>query len=569
MNELERIVCEAARVQAAGSAFLLATVVRVAGSSYRRPGARMLVAGDRWVSGCVSGGCLEGDVLLRGAHRCRAGAVVVTYDSTTEDGEAWGVGLGCNGIVDVLLECVEAGAPHEALAFAHACFEAETAGALVTVIRSAHGAAPVGARLAIGPRSELVRPVADPAIRRALEQVARGAPGVVELAEHGVTALVERIAPSPQLFVLGSGHDAAPIVTLAQSIGMRVTVADRAICEGSRFLAADRVISTAGDWDRLGALIDAAAEPYVVIMHHQREPDRQALAVALASQARYVGVLGPARRTRELLSDLGHRPGADTRVHAPIGLDVGAETPEQIALAIVAELLSVQRRRSGGILRDRARSLHAGLATAVLAAGGSRRLGRPKQLVEVDGSPLVRGVVATCTAAEAGPVGVVLGANAAPVAAALGGLPVKLITNDEWRDGIASSIRAAVRWAETTGAEALAIVLGDQPLLSVPHLTALRDAWLAGSDLVASRFLGVLGAPAMFDRSRWSELARLDGDQGAGGLLRTEDVVAVDWADGAVDVDTEEDVVGLATRPRTDIGPASRARSKLCSHSGR
>src|SRR5947207_15440527 len=120
----------------------------------------MLVAGDRWVAGCVSGGCLEGDVMLRGAHRCRAGAVVVTYDSTTEDGEAWGVGLGCNGIVDVLLEHVEPGAQHEALAFARACFAAETAGALVTVIRSAHAAAPVGARLAVGPRSEVVRPIA-------------------------------------------------------------------------------------------------------------------------------------------------------------------------------------------------------------------------------------------------------------------------------------------------------------------------------------------------------------------------------------------------------------------------
>jgi CTP:molybdopterin cytidylyltransferase MocA len=160
--------------------------------------------------------------------------------------------------------------------------------------------------------------------------------------------------------------------------------------------------------------------------------------------------------------------------------------------------------------------------------------------------------------AEAGPVSVVLGAHAASVASALGGLRVTLITNDAWREGIASSIRTAVRWAETTTAVALAIVLGDQPLLSVVHVTALRDAWMAGADLVASRFASILGAPAVFDRSRWSELAKLHGDQGAGHLLRAEGVVAVDWAGGAVDIDTEDDVVGLASRASTPTRVASR-----------
>jgi xanthine dehydrogenase accessory factor len=555
MNELERIVREAARLDAERTPYLLATVVRVQGSSYRRPGARMLVAGDRWLAGCVSGGCLEGDVMLRGAHRSRDGAIVVTYDSTTEEGEAWGVGLGCNGIVDVLLERVAPGVTNDAVAFAQACLAAETTGTLVTVIVSNHAAVAVGTRLAIGPSCELARPIADPDLRRALLEIGRGPAGVVELAELGITVLVEIIAPSAQLFVLGSGHDAQSIVTLATSIGMRVTVADRAIREGSRFVTAHRTVATGGDLVRLRDLVDAALEPYIVIMHHQREADREALAMALASRARYIGVLGPARRTQELLAELG-RTGDDPRLYAPIGLDVGAETPEQIALAIVGELQAVLHRRPGGRVRDRKRALHADLAIAVLAAGGSRRLGRPKQLVEVEGAALVHRVAATCVAANAGPVAVVVGAHAASVAHALGDLRVAHVTNDGWEEGIAASVRAAVRWAEATPAGALLIVLGDQPLLSVDHVSALRDAWLGGAALVASRFAGVLAAPAIFDRSRWSELAQLTGDQGAGRLLRTEEVVGVDWPGGSVDVDTEDDIRVLVTH----VGNAARLR---------
>lgn len=531
MNELERIV------KAAGSGEqLLATVVRVEGSSYRRPGARMLVAGDRWLTGCVSGGCLEGDVMLRGAHRCKDGPAVVTYDSTSEDGSE-PYGLGCNGIVDVLLEHVPAGTTNDAIAFAAACFAAERTGVLVTVIRSARPGVRVGARCSV-PEAAF----ADPITHADLRAAATGPAGVVALDD--VSVLVEHVAPSPQLFVMGSGHDAAPIVPIAQAAGFRVTISDRALREPSRFLTAYRLAKTA----EVPALIAAAHDPYVVIMHHHKDADRGALEMALASKARYVGVLGPASRTKELL---GYTP-SDPRLHAPIGLDVGAETPEQIALSIVAEVQAVHRGARGGMLRDRARALHADVAIAVLAAGESKRLGRPKQLVEIDGVPLVRHVAERCIALRGGPVGVVVGANAAAVEHALGELRVAKIVNAAFQEGIASSIRAAVEWAMSTGANALVIVLGDQPQLTPAHLGALRDAWLAGAPIAASRYAGIVGAPALFDRARWPELAQLAGDQGAGKLLYEGPVHAIDWDGGAVDVDTPDDVTRIASGSSRD-----------------
>jgi xanthine dehydrogenase accessory factor len=532
VNELERIV----RAAGKDGEQLLATVVRVEGSSYRRPGARMLVAGDRWLAGCVSGGCLEGDVMLRGAHRCKDGPVVVTYDSTSDDGSE-PYGLGCNGIVDVLLEHVSAGTQNDALAFAAQCFAAERVGVLATVIRSSRPDVPVGARCSL-PEATFVRPLVDPALRA----VVHGPAGVVE--HGGVTLLVETIAPSPQLFIMGSGHDAAPLVPLVKSAGFRVTVSDRAIREPSRFLAADRLVKS-GD---VPALIDAALEAYVVIMHHHKDADRAALEMALASRARYIGVLGPASRTRELL---GFTPD-DPRVHAPIGLDIGAETPEQIALSIAGQVQAVHHGARGGMLRDRQRALHADVAIAVLAAGESKRLGRPKQLVEIAGTPLVAHVAARCLALRGGPVGIVIGANAGVVEHALGDLRVARIANGAWSEGIASSIRAAVTWAEASRANALVIVLGDQPMIDAAHLAALRDAWLAGAPIAASRYNGILGAPAIFDRAQWPRLAQLEGDQGAGKLLYDAPVAAIDWTGGAIDVDTPEDVTRVTSGPSPD-----------------
>jgi xanthine/CO dehydrogenase XdhC/CoxF family maturation factor len=328
--------------------YLLATVVRVVGSSYRRPGARMLVAQDRWLAGCVSGGCLEGDLLRRGEFLLRGGApVLVRYDSTSDDEVGWGAGLGCNGVIEILLERIDKTTRIDPLRFVESCFAAEEEGLLVTVSESDDSAIPVGARLAV----------------RSGEVVAMSHPGVEPLLDgpiDGVSALVESIVPPPRVFVVGSGHDALPVVEAVRSMGWGVTVVDAHARFATRERFGDEILI--GDARALG---DAVARPhraYAVLMTHDYERDRAYLAALLASPARYVGVLGPYGRTSRMLAEIAREMLLDdamlARLHAPIGLDIGAETPREIALAIVAEIQASLTAAPAGRLRGRSMPIH-------------------------------------------------------------------------------------------------------------------------------------------------------------------------------------------------------------------
>jgi CTP:molybdopterin cytidylyltransferase MocA len=184
------------------------------------------------------------------------------------------------------------------------------------------------------------------------------------------------------------------------------------------------------------------------------------------------------------------------------------------------------------------------IVAAILAAGESRRLGRPKQLISYDGEPLVRRIAETTLESTCDGVGVVVGAHAEETMLALHRLPLEIVANTQWTEGMASSIRAGVEWARARDADAILLTVCDQPRLTTSHLDRLIRAWRATPDvLVASRYGGVLGVPAIFDRRRFPLLAALFGDHGARGILRAARVlVAIDWPDGLFDVDTENDL---------------------------
>jgi molybdenum cofactor cytidylyltransferase len=182
------------------------------------------------------------------------------------------------------------------------------------------------------------------------------------------------------------------------------------------------------------------------------------------------------------------------------------------------------------------------VAAAILAAGDSQRLGRPMQMLSVDGRPLVRLLAETALDSSCNGVAVVVGAHSDLTIEALHGLPLSIVPNPEWSEGVASSIRTSVDWARSRQADALLITACEQPRLTAAHIDRLVRTWRSTPNLmVASRYNGELGVPAVFERACFPALASLFGNQNPQALVRAARVViAIDWPDGAYDVDTDD-----------------------------
>lgn len=211
------------------------------------------------------------------------------------------------------------------------------------------------------------------------------------------------------------------------------------------------------------------------------------------------------------------------------------------------------------------------IAALVLAAGSSNRLGTPKQLVPIDGRPLVRHVVEAANASSCDAVAVVVGAHARRIEEAIGGLDVVTLPNARWIEGMASSIRVGVAWAAAQAFDAVMIVVADQLRITRDHLDALVLAHREGEVMAASRYCGVLGVPAVFPRSSYTSLMALAGDRGARDVLRaTPGVAEVAWGDGAFDLDVPADLSRITPRrlgspherPARRTTPRARARSR-------
>jgi xanthine dehydrogenase accessory factor len=306
VKELAAILDCWKRGAAEGAVF--ATIVKTVGSSYRRAGAHMLVLRDGGMIGSISGGCLEQDVIAHAAEvRASGEAKLLSYDTTLEEDVLFGVGLGCKGVIEILVEPISRAA--EKL--------------------------------------------------RVVEEVFATGKSAVVRHEHRGEVIFEQTVHAPiKLFVFGAGYDVIPLARLASQMGFVVTVVDRrpAYATKERFPDAEVVVGN-------GVNFSMGERSAAVVMSHHYVSDRDYLKALLPLPISYLGLMGPRRRTEKMLREIreeGVMVGDEllAKLHNPVGLDIGAEGPEEIALAILAEINAIFAGHGGGMLREKKGPIH-------------------------------------------------------------------------------------------------------------------------------------------------------------------------------------------------------------------
>jgi xanthine/CO dehydrogenase XdhC/CoxF family maturation factor len=359
MKELEQILRLWKQAESSGESAVLATVVKTRGSSYRLPGARLLLAPNGQRTGSVSGGCLEDDLIKRAYWFTESGPVIRKYD-TTPDGEiASGFGLGCSGVVHVLLERLTPGNPTVLNIIRESRSERRPA----VIGHLIHPAILAGQRLVIDAHGRVNHNFADAGLASSLERecklsLSERASRSVLLKDE-IEAFIEIVTPPLRLLVFGAGDDAMPVTEIAKYLGWQVWVFDgRAhYARREKFPQADAVVvRPAGDPHVVPAIDSWTA---AILMSHSYAQDLEMLAELSGTGLSYLGVLGPRKRTVQLFSDAGLDGSTlGPTLHSPMGLDIGADGPEQVALAVVAEIQAALNGRTGGLLRERIGSIH-------------------------------------------------------------------------------------------------------------------------------------------------------------------------------------------------------------------
>ena len=372
MKEIREIIRAYDAAVHAGKKSALAEVVHLEGSSYRRPGARMLVTDDGELTGAISGGCLEGDALRKAMLvLSQQQSKLVTYDTSDEDDAAIGIQLGCAGIIQVLFEPVDPNKMDNPIQLLRKAIAVRQGAVIVTLfsLQKKRNAQP-GTCLLMESNGNITGSIPYPDLEGLIMQdvkmsMQQEQSFFRQYEGNGieVNAFIEFLKPQVSLVVVGAGNDAIPMMQIADTIGWDVRVIDgrNTHAKPERFVSACQVLVSKPEKALERIPIDD--QTVFVMMTHNYNYDKALLKSLLPSKVRYVGMLGPKKKLERMLGEIqeeGMKVDAEMleKVYGPAGLEIGAETPEEIALSIIAEIKAVLEGKNGRSLRYKQEVIH-------------------------------------------------------------------------------------------------------------------------------------------------------------------------------------------------------------------
>ncbi len=351
----------------------LASLVHLDGSSYRRPGARMLVNDEGELTGAISGGCLEGDALRKAMYALsQQRSMLVTYDTSDEDDMTIDIQLGCAGVIQVLFEPIDPTKQDNPIQLIRKALAIRQEAVMVTLfnLSNKHADQP-GTCLLMESNGTISGAIPiqgmEKIVMEDVQLVMRNKKSLFrEYQADGIsmTAFIEFLQPSISLVVVGAGNDAVPMMQIADTLGWDVRIVDgrNTHARPERFVAACQVLVSKPEvlLDQLH--IDSST--VFVTMTHNYNYDISILKALLPTQTPYIGMLGPQKKLDRMLDEL-RQEGIQldeamlSKVYGPTGLEIGAETPEEIALSIIAEIQAVMEGKQGGMLKHKPDVIHA------------------------------------------------------------------------------------------------------------------------------------------------------------------------------------------------------------------